>query len=90
MSGPYWLGYEDDNLGDDYGLALHSFLVGTAELSYSQRGRREKRKHKQAAQPLRLKALAESEKWLGKTEQPPNSNRIGLLHISGRTSVNRL
>lgn len=71
----YWLGYEEDRITSQYGLALHAFLVGTAELDRGQTKRRAERKRKFAQTPLRQKALNLAESFIGVTEMPAGSNR---------------
>jgi hypothetical protein len=70
----WMLGYPERQCTQTYGQALHDYLTRKKKPSALMRRRAEKRKvsHK----PMREKALAESVKWLGTKESPPNSNKV--------------
>lgn len=70
----WMLGYPERQCTQTYGQALHDYLTRKKKPSALMRRRAEKRKvsHK----PMREKALAESVKWIGTKESPPNSNKV--------------
>lgn len=72
----FWLGWEENNLNDHYGLALHSQLTGQARLTYGQNKRREARKEAKRLTPKRERALEEAMRHLGVKESPPESNKV--------------
>ena len=74
----FWLGYPDDELKPIYGEKLHNFLTGKTVLPADYKARRARRIAAQQAQPVTLgqKALKVAMTFVGKTEQPPNSNHF--------------
>ena len=70
----WMIGYPERQCTQTYGQALHDYLTGKKKPNRLMRRRANKRKvsHK----PMREQALAESVKWLGTKENPPNSNKV--------------
>lgn len=70
----YWLGYQTPRQA--FGTALEKLLLGQAKLSASAQQRVAARKKAFKATPLRKRALAEMEKFVGLIERPANSNHV--------------
>ena len=70
----YWLGYATPKQA--FGTSLERLLVGQAELTPEQKARIAERKKKAEAEPLRTRALAEMERFVGLAEDPPGSNNV--------------
>lgn len=69
------LGYSDKNCTQTYGAQLHAYLTGNKTPNPIMRRRAEARR-KMNTLPMRERALAESVKWLGTKESPPNTNKV--------------
>jgi predicted chitinase len=70
----YWLGYATPK--QTFGTALEKFLLGKTQPAADAKKRIAQRKKAQAAKPLREKALAKMEKFVGLTEHPAGSNNV--------------
>lgn len=70
----WMIGYAEKDCTQTYGVVLHNYLTGKKKPSAMMRRRAEKRK--KTNQPMRTLALAESVRWLGTKESPPNSNKV--------------
>jgi hypothetical protein len=70
----WMIGYRQQNCTQTYEPLLHSFLTGKKKPSALMRRRAERRK--KSFGPMRERALAESVKWIGTKENPPNSNKV--------------
>jgi hypothetical protein len=70
----WMLGYPEKQCTQTYGQALDDYLTGKKKPNALMRRRAEARRgsHK----PMRERALAESVKWIGTKESPPNSNKV--------------
>jgi hypothetical protein len=70
----WMLGYPERQCTQTYGQALHDYLTRKKKPNALMQRRSNNRKvsHK----PMREKALAESIKWIGTKESPPNTNRV--------------
>jgi len=70
----YWLGYQKPQ--QTFGTSLEKLLLGSVKPSAAQQKLIAERKKAAAAGPLRQKALAEMEKFVGLKEEPPGSNHV--------------
>jgi peptidoglycan hydrolase-like protein with peptidoglycan-binding domain len=70
----YWLGYATPKQA--FGTPLEKFLLGKAEVTADGKKRIAERKKAAATKPLREKALANMEKFVGLAEDPAGSNNV--------------
>jgi peptidoglycan hydrolase-like protein with peptidoglycan-binding domain len=70
----YWLGYATPKQA--FGAPLEKLLSGKAQPSEAAKKRIEERRAEQEASPLRERALAEMEKFVGLAENPLGSNIV--------------
>jgi peptidoglycan hydrolase-like protein with peptidoglycan-binding domain len=70
----YWLGYAEPKQA--FGTSLEKLLLGRAQPSPEAQARIEERKKAAEAAPLRERALAEMEKFIGLVEEPAGSNNV--------------
>jgi peptidoglycan hydrolase-like protein with peptidoglycan-binding domain len=70
----FWLGYATPK--QSFGPALEKLLSGQAQPTDGAKKRIAEREKAQAASPLRERALAEMEKFVGLREDPPGSNNV--------------
>ena len=70
----WMIGYHKRQCVQTYGQALHDYLTGKKKPSRLMRRRADARKV--SHRPMRERALAESVKWIGTKESPPNSNKV--------------
>jgi peptidoglycan hydrolase-like protein with peptidoglycan-binding domain len=74
----YWLGYQKPQ--QTFGTSLEKLLLGLAKPSAAQRKRITERKKAAATVPIREKALAAMQKFIGLKEDPPGSNHVPLIN----------
>ena len=74
----YWLGYAAPKQA--FGTAVEKFLLGKAEPDAAAKKRIAQRKKAAAAKPLREKALAKMEGFVGLTEDPVGSNNVPAIN----------
>jgi peptidoglycan hydrolase-like protein with peptidoglycan-binding domain len=70
----YWLGYAKPV--QTFGTDLEKLLLGRTQPSPAAKQRIARRKKKAQTKPLGQTALAQMEKFVGLTEDPPGSNRV--------------
>jgi hypothetical protein len=76
----YWLGYPQKEQLPIYGDVLDGYLHGK-KLPASYRTRRAARLRAAKQKPLRVKALEQAKRYIGKKENPPGSNRIDFASL---------